>query len=165
MSVDPETDEVTPAEGELGVEARVLRDIANARVAPMRRMPQHVDPSGGGLDQAEDGAQERCLSGPVRSEDRDEGTGRDVERQVAPDAARAIAQRYPIEADSGLAHRDAQASYFARAFSRSSSCASCHSWKVLNAGGIVSATGTTGTLLLTASSRICSVSGDVTCEL
>src|SRR5207237_1246185 len=40
VSVDTETDEVTSAEGQLGVEARVLRDVADARIAAMWRVPQ-----------------------------------------------------------------------------------------------------------------------------
>src|SRR5256714_11261410 len=166
MPVDPEADEVATAEGKLGIKARVLRHVSDPRVAAAGRAALHLDAPGGRADKPEDRSEERRLARAVRPEDRDKGARSDVERQVAPDRAGAVAQRDSFESDGGpVLHRGAQASYFASAFSRSSSCASCQSWNVLKGGGIVSATGTTGTLFLRARSRICSVRAEVTCEL
>src|SRR2546430_7227563 len=162
VPVDTQAHEIAPAERKFGVEARVLRNVADVWVSPLRGPAQHVDPPTRRLHEAEDGAQQRRLSRAVRSEDRDEGAGRAGEGEVAPDPPTAIAQRDGFESDRGPAlHRAAQASYFASAFSNSSSSANCHSWKVLTFGGIVSATATTGTLFWTARARIRSVSGAV----
>src|SRR5438105_14448832 len=99
MSVDAKAHEVSPAERQVGVEARVLRDVPDARIAAVRSVSLHLDAARCRSDEPEDRAKQRGLSRSIRTEDRDEAPRRDLQREVAPDRALSVRQGDALEAD------------------------------------------------------------------
>src|SRR5438445_529856 len=69
VAIDAQANEVAPADGELGVEMRALRYVADAGVAPLRIFAEHFQVASGRCQQAEDKAHERRFAGAVGAED------------------------------------------------------------------------------------------------
>src|SRR5439155_19148823 len=157
MAIDAETYEVAASQRQVSVEGLMLRDVADIRVAAPRRRAEDFDAAGAQRREAEHDTQQRRLARAVRSEDRDEAATLERYRQVSPHLAAVVFESRSLEADRRLGHRPP-----ASAFSSWSICASCHSWKVWNSGGMVSATPTIGTPFFSARSWICCVIGEVT---
>src|SRR5207249_9142262 len=105
MAVDPEAHEVPTAEREIGVEVGALRDVTDPRIASARRMAEDLDSPRRWRDEAEDRPQQRGLARSVRTEDRHERAGCDVERKIAPDDALPVGQRDAIEPDRKIGHQ------------------------------------------------------------
>jgi hypothetical protein len=72
MAVESETDEVDAAQWQLLVEAMLLWQISDVRVATPRRSTEHMYLAGGGLLQAEQHAQQGRLARTICTEDDEE---------------------------------------------------------------------------------------------
>src|ERR1700704_4083521 len=139
MAVHAEVHEVPAADGELRIESRALRDIADARIAAMRLPAEHLEPATRRVELAEDHPDQRRLPRAVRTQDRGERARWDDKRAPRPDWMRAVACSQILRDDCGAVQR-----FDDRAASRLLSCLSCHSWNVAFAGKSVSDTPTRG---------------------
>ena len=130
-------DEIEAAHAQVGQHRAHLRQIADLRIAAMRRAAEDADRPRARRQQAENGAHQCGLAGAVRAEHADEFAGADGQARIGQDGAIAERQRHVIQFDR--IHEFGPAS----AFSVSVTSLSIHCWKVIS-GGTVSVTPTTG---------------------
>src|SRR5258708_3506504 len=143
MSVDAQAYEVAPTDGQLWIECRALRYVADQRIAARWRPAQNRQRSAGRGQPAQDHANQCRLAAAVGPEDRGERSDRNREARARPHHVLAVcgSQVMSIDRRGCPAHDVAVA---VSAFWRVMSCASCQSWKEAETGCIVSDTPTTG---------------------
>ena len=134
VAVETEPHEVAAAQDDVAVEDALLRHVADAVAALLRRASLHHDAAGARLEQPEQDADQRRLAGAVRPEHGEQLAP--LELEAEPFEQRAVAEPEREVVDGDDAH-------LARAAASARACASCHCWKV-RCGGRVSVTGTTG---------------------
>ena len=155
MAVEAEPHEVAAAQDDVAVEDALLRHVADAVAALLRRASLDHDAARARLEQPEQDADQRRLAGAVRPEHREQLAP--LELEVEPFEQRAVAEPERQVVDCDDAHL-ASAAASARA------CASCHCWK-FRCGGSVSVTGTTGMPAFCAAARSRAVMGETACAL
>src|SRR5689334_7359536 len=99
-----------------------LRHVADLRIAPPHRRPEHLDQSGAWRHQPQKSAQQSRLTGTIRAEHTDE--------LPSPDRERNIGENYP------LAVGQCEAAQFDRvhAAGRESACSSESSCRLIQSG-------------------------------
>ncbi len=155
VAVKAEPHEIASPQDDVAVEDALLRDIADAVAALLRRASFDLDAAGGRLEQPEQDAEQRRLAGAVRPEHGQQLAPLELEAEPFEQRAVAEPQREVVDCDD--AHLESAAAS-ARA------CRSCHCWKV-RPGGRVSVTGTTGMPALWAAARRRAVMGETACAL
>ena len=130
MAVEAEPDEVAAAQDDVAVEDALLRHVADAVAALLRRASLDHDAARARLEQPEQDPDQRRLAGAVRPEHREQLAL--LELEVEPFEQRAVAEPERQVVDCDDAH-------LARAAASARACASCHCWK-LRCGGSVSVT-------------------------
>src|SRR5439155_24716763 len=149
VAVATEPHEVASAQDDVAVEDTLLRHVADAVAALLRRASLHHDAAGGRLEQPEQDAEQRRLAGAVRPEDGQQLALLELEAEPFEQGAVAEPEREVVDCDD--AH-PARAAASARAWP------SCHCWNV-RCGGSVALTGTTGMPAVWAAARRRGVTG------
>src|SRR5581483_10496584 len=103
-AVQPEADDVDPADARLGGEVPSLWEVADLASRLPRWATEHRRRPGRQLQNAENDLDQGRLAGAVRPEDGDELPALDAERHVAPDRPTTEARRGGLEPD-GVRHR------------------------------------------------------------
>ena len=150
VAVETEPHEVASAQDDVAVEDTLLRHVADAVAALLRRASLHHDAAGGRLEQPEQDAEQRRLARAVRPEHGQQLAP--LELEAEPFEQGAVTEPECEVVDGDDAHR-ARAAASARAWP------SCHCWKV-RCGGRVSVTGTTGIPASCAAARNRAVMGE-----
>ncbi len=150
VAVETEPHEVAPAQDDVAVEDALLRHVADAMAAVLRRASLHHDAAGCRPEQPEQDAEQRCLPGAVRPKHGQQLAPLELEAEPFEQGAVTEPERQVV--DCGDAHL-ARAAASARAWS------SCHCWKV-RSGGSVSLIGTTGMPSFCAAERSRAVRGE-----
>ena len=134
VAVETEPHEVAPAQDDVAVENALLRHIADAMAALLRRASLHHDAAGCWPEQPEQDAEQRRLAGAVGPEDGQQLAPLELEAEPFEQGAITEPERQVVDCDDA---------HLARAAASARTWSSCHCWK-LTSGGRVSRTGTTG---------------------
>ncbi len=158
MPIEPEPNQVAPAQRKLAIERPQLRDVADP-VAPLaRRHAGDRHRAAAQVEEPQQHLQQRRLARAVGPEHREELAG--AYAQVQPVPERSVAQ--PHRRSAQLCDRG---QWSPSALRNACAWCSCQSWKLASAGGNVSAIATTGTPELAARERSRFVTGVTACEL
>ena len=101
MSIQAQGHEIAPAQGQVGVEGPLLRDVADRPAAAPGRPPEHLHAPAVRRLQAQERAQEGGLAAAVGAEDRQELAAGHGEGEVAPKGLAAQPQGRLIEPKRG----------------------------------------------------------------
>ena len=101
VSIQTQGHEIAPAQGQVGVEGPLLRDVADRLAAAPGHPPKHLHAPAIRRLQAQERAQEGGLAAAVGAEDGQELAARHGEGEVAPEGLAAQPQGRPVEQKRG----------------------------------------------------------------
>ncbi len=89
----PELDNVSPTDIEVGVKGFLLGQVADLVLGSMGRLPKELDRSGLNWNQSEQGLQQCGFTSPVWPEDGDELTWQNPKTEITPDGSCSMTKR------------------------------------------------------------------------